>query len=392
MEFRRVIRDGIEYRFDPLTNEQCRINPRRAKRVKQVENPDKVGAESGIELDEIIRKSKEGCVFCPQLIEEKTPEFPPDISPDGRIKRGETIIFPNLNPFGENHAVGIITTEHFLPLDEFSERQLMDNLIASINYIRRVYENNRDARFPIYIWNYMPPSAGSIIHPHVQIMVEGEPLPQQRLLLDKSLEYFQQNGSNYWTDLIEAEKEPGGGLRSKPLSEANHKTKSLVNGVNRFILANNSLALIASFAPRGFNEIQFIFPEISSFMDLTDAHIVDFVQSLKTVLVGYKEMGIGSFNLVTYSGPMDESLDYYCFNMKLISRPFPRCVYTNDTGPMERLYDVRVIDTLPEQLAEKMRSITNRRLCTDILLARNLCQRFPKVTQRDGFAQKVVHL
>lgn len=41
--------------------------------------------------------------------------------------------------------------------------------------------------------------------------------------------------------------------------------------------------------------------------------------------------------------------------MKLISRPFPKGVYTNDTGPMERLYDVWVIDTMPEIVAEKLR-------------------------------------
>ena len=330
MEFRKVIRDGIEYRFDSLTNEQCRINPQRAKRVKQ--------AESGVELDKIIQRTKEGCVFCPQLIEEKTPEFSQEISPEGRIKKGETIIFPNLNPFSENHAVGIITTEHFLPLNEFSEKQLTDNLVASINYIRRVYGNNKDAKFPIYIWNYMPPSAGSIIHPHVQLMIEREPLPQQKLLMDKSLEYFQQNKNNYWIDLIEAEREQG----------------------DRFIFEKDSLALITSFAPRGFNEIQFIFPDISSFTDMTDTHIANLVRCLMTVLCGYQEMGIGSFNLVTYSGPICKPLNYYCFNIKLISRPFPRCVYTNDTGAFERLYNVWVVDTLPEQLAEKMRSKASR--------------------------------
>jgi len=326
MEFRRVIKDGIEYRFEPLTNEQSRINPERARRVKQ--------SESEVGLDEIIQKSEDGCVFCPQLIEEKTPEFPGDVFPEYRIKKGETIIFPNLYPFGENHAVGTITTKHFLPIDGFSEEQLMDNLIASIDYIRRVYENNNDARFPIYIWNYMPPSAGSIIHPHVQITVEGEPVPQQKLLLDKSLEYFQENKRNYWLNLIDAEKRQ----------------------VERFICANDSLALITSFAPRGFNEIQFIFPEISSLTDLTNEQISDFVQSLIKVLSGYKKLGVGSFNLVTYSAPICEPLDYYCFNMKLISRPFPRCVYTNDTGAFERLYGVWVINTLPEQLAETMRS------------------------------------
>lgn len=37
MKFERVLREGIEYRLDPLTGEQTRINPARAKRVKQAQ-------------------------------------------------------------------------------------------------------------------------------------------------------------------------------------------------------------------------------------------------------------------------------------------------------------------------------------------------------------------
>jgi hypothetical protein len=40
---------------------------------------------------------------------------------------------------------------------------------------------------------------------------------------------------------------------------------------------------------------------------------------------------------------------------RLFSRPYPRGVYTNDTGPMERGYDVWVIDTVPEELADRMK-------------------------------------
>jgi len=325
MEFRKIIKAQIEYRFDPLTSEQCRINPARAKRVKQ--------AESDVELGEMISKSRERCVFCPEQIEVKTPKFPEYIAKGGRIKRGETIIFPNLNPFGENHAVGIITTEHFFHLDEFKEEALRDNLVASRDYILSVYENDNEARFPIYVWNYMPPSAGSIIHPHVQIMVETEPVPELKRLLEKSSEYFSKNGNNYWRDLIEQEKRQG----------------------ERYICGNNSLSVIASFAPRGFNEIQFIFNEISSLSDLDERLIDNFVSCLIKVLRGYKRMGVGAFNLATYSGAVNERPEYYRLMVKLISRPFPRGVYTNDTGPMEKLYGVGVIDSLPEYVAEKIR-------------------------------------
>ena len=324
MEFRKIIKEGVEYRFDPLTLEQCRINPKRAKRVKQ--------AESDVELSEVISKSRERCVFCLEQIEVKTPKFPEYISREGRIKRGETIIFPNLNPFSENHAVGIITTEHFFDLDEFKEEALRDNLVASKNYILAVHENNSAAKFPIYVWNYMPPSAGSIIHPHVQIMVETEPMPTLKGLLEKSLEYFSENRSNYWQNLVEQERKQG----------------------DRYICGNDSLSVIASFAPRGFNEIQFIFNEISSLSDLDEKLADDFVNCLIKVLRGYKQMGVGAFNLATYSGAINETIAHYRLTVKLISRPFPKGVYTNDTGPMEKLYGVSVIDTLPEEVSEKI--------------------------------------
>lgn len=79
MEFRKVTRNGVEYRFDPLTQEQCRINPARAKRLKQT------GSDIG--LSEITSKSRETCPFCPVRVEEKAPWFSREICKEGRIKR-----------------------------------------------------------------------------------------------------------------------------------------------------------------------------------------------------------------------------------------------------------------------------------------------------------------
>ena len=325
MNLQKFIRNHVEYRIDPLTSGQSRINPKRAKRAKQTEN--------NVEQKGIISRSKTQCIFCPNQIEKQTTEFPIDICQTGRIKEGETTIFPNLYPFAENHAVGVITTEHFLDLDQFTEELLKDNLVASRDYILSINANNHKARFPTYIWNYMPPSAGSIIHPHVQIMVDTEPIPEIKKFLQKSKKYFQNNKKNYWQVLVEDEKKLG----------------------QRYIGGSDMLSLIVSFAPRGFNEVQFIFQGISSLSELTLKLIDDFVSCLVKLLNGYKELGVGAFNLVTYSSAVNQNHEYYWLNMKLISRPFPKGVYTNDTGPMERLYDVWVIDTLPEMVAEKLR-------------------------------------
>jgi UDPglucose--hexose-1-phosphate uridylyltransferase len=325
MEFRKFIRNQVEYRFDPLTGDQCRINPDRAKRLKQI-----VG---GLGLTELIDRTKKGCPFCPERVEQKTPKFPKEICQEGRMRLGETLVFPNANPFGEHHAVGVISGAHFLDLDEFRLDMLRDNLMAAKNYILSVHKLDGKAVWPIYVWNYMPPSAGSIIHPHVQVLVESEPLPMQAKLLEKSKEHFSHSGGNYWRELVKREKE---------LNE-------------RSIHEGTWLSVIASFAPRGFNELQFIFNNESSLVELEEKQISDFAGCLLSALRGYKKLGIGSFNLITFSCPLNRSLDYYRLNVKLISRPYPGGIYTTDTGPFERLCDAWVIDTLPEIVAENLR-------------------------------------
>ena len=83
--------------------------------------------------------------------------------------------------------------------------------------------------------------------------------------------------------------------------------------------------------------------------------IENFSIYLIKTLEAYRGMGVGSFNLVSYSGALGgDEADFYWMSMKLISRPYPKGIYTNDTGPMERLQDVWVIDTLPEEVTTRM--------------------------------------
>ena len=327
IEFRKHIREQIEYRFDPLTNAQVRINPARARRIKQA-------AASVNELAQLIKESRQTCPFCPERVEKDTPCFPKDISEEGRIRVGESLIFPNLNPFGECHAVGILSKEHYLNLDQFSPEMIENNLLAASHYILSTHAQNSEARYPVYMWNYMPPSAGSIIHPHVQILLEREPAPQLSKLIERSLDYYEKEGRNYWADLVEEEKRLG----------------------ERFIIGDNILSVIASFAPCGFNEVCFIFGGISSLTQLDERRMETFSVYLSKVLQAYRNMGVGSFNLATLSGAVDQNqAQFYWMSAKLISRPYPRGIYTNDSGPMERMQGVWVVDTLPEELTKQIK-------------------------------------
>ena len=327
IEFRKSLHQQVEYRFDPLIGAQVRINPTRARRAKHV------GFREG-DLEQLVEASRQKCPFCPGKVEVETPPFPEEICETGRISIGESLLFPNLNPFGEQHAVGTISRNHFLKLNEFTPDMIRDNLLATKCYIASVHARNREARYPVYMWNYLPPSAGSIVHPHVQILLESEPTPQLATLMAKSSDYYRSSGQNYWATLIEQERKQG----------------------ERFIAGDDLISVLASFAPCGFNELCFIFHGISSLAQLDEICIETFSDRLTMVLIAYEGMGIGSFNLCTSSGPIDEDFsNFYWMSARLISRPYPKGIYTNDSGPMERMQGVWVIDTLPEELARKMK-------------------------------------
>ena len=327
MELTKQLYNGVEYRFDPLTNHQTRINPARAKRMRQ-------SASGSFDRGEWIQKGMEQCPFCPQRIREVTPCFSPDFCTEGRMKAGETYVFPNVNPFSQYHAVATLSPRHFMEVDQFDETLLASNLKLSRDYFLAVHRHDHQACYPIYLWNYLPPSAGSIIHPHVQLMVEQSPIPEQKKVLKKSKRYFEGTGQNFWDELITMEKR--------------------VN--ERYIGEVNDIHLIASYAPRGFREVEIIMSGLSSFVELDASHIEGLAHCINTILKGYKAMGVGSFNLVSFSSGVTEKLPSFTLHFKIISRPYPRGMYTNDSGPFERLYDVWVIDTLPEMVAQTLKN------------------------------------
>jgi galactose-1-phosphate uridylyltransferase len=328
VKFQQAIHDGVEYRFDPLTGHQTRINPARARRLMQA-------AASGGDSRTWLEATKEACPFCPDRLLKATPCFSADFCKAGRIRSADGFIFPNLNPFSQHHAVATFSSHHFLDLDQFDEGLIAAGLKGGRDYFRSVHAHDHAARFPVYIWNYLPPSAGSIIHPHVQLMVEREPVPELALILDRAKRYSETTGKNYWDDLIEAEKRAG----------------------ERHIGTIGDIQLIASFAPRGFREVTAIVPGVSEFGTLDDAWVQSLAVCFNRMLACYKTMGVGSFNLVSFSSALDEALPYFTLHFKMVSRPYPRNVYTNDSGPFERFYNIWVVDTLPEDVAATCRKM-----------------------------------
>lgn len=180
-DFRKEIQE-IEYRKDPLTGSTCIINKKRAERARQAQQVSTIS-------DEVVKGTEKNCLFCPDQIWTGTSKFTANMHSEGRVTRGESVVFPNLFPFAEHHAVAIFGKDHFLNLDQFEPEAIENNLLACQEWTLSIPEKDRKAKYPIYMWNHMPPSGASIVHPHVQVLVREEPTAAQEQLLSRSEEY-----------------------------------------------------------------------------------------------------------------------------------------------------------------------------------------------------------
>jgi UDPglucose--hexose-1-phosphate uridylyltransferase len=315
----------IEYRRDPLTGMSCRINTKRTGRAKQA-------ALNNGRVTRIIGMSRKNCVFCPENLESMTPCFPDYLAREKRIRVGSAVLFPNLYPFGEYHAIAVFSDEHDLPLERFSPETINDCICACIEYLTRVRRINQDVKYGSINWNYLPPAGASIVHPHLQVLADRRPTYLLEKLMQCGQTYRNRYGSNYWDDLVETERKLG----------------------ERFI-AGGSPTWLAAYAPQSNNEILGVFHGLSSITEMGKGAVGALSDGLSKVLKGYSAMGVESLNMSLLSGPLDSTLEYYTLHLKIDSRPGLEQYYTSDCGFMEKIQLESVIESTPEDVAEKIR-------------------------------------
>jgi UDPglucose--hexose-1-phosphate uridylyltransferase len=318
----------IEYRRDPLTGFQCRINVKRAQRVKQAVKARSTSAPN------LIDTSKKTCSFCSDNIESMTPRFPGKVFGEKRLRSGSAVLFPNLYSFGEHHGVALFSEAHSLPLDEFSPRIVSGCMKLCVDFLLRIHRKNPKVRYGSINWNYMPPAGASIAHPHLQVVADRRPTRFQETLILLSEAYHQKHGSSYWQDLIETECE---------LQE-------------RLIHRNKFATWLASYAPFGNNEVLGVFPQASSIAGIDETTLEGISVGISRILRGYCDIGVESLNMSLISGPMDRTLSCYALNLRMNSRPNVEAYYTSDCGFMERIHLESVIETRPEEVAKILRS------------------------------------
>jgi galactose-1-phosphate uridylyltransferase len=213
-----------------------------------------------------------------------------------------------------------------------------DCVMVAREFLAVVHGLDLEAKYPILLWNHLSPSGASMVHPHVQVLVDVRPTSYQETLLEASREYHGRTGRSFWMDILDEERRRG----------------------ERYIGENESVAALASFAPQGNREVQIIFKRTSNLTDLRDEEITGFAECVVRLLKAYKGMGVNSFNMSTFSGPMGERHEYYSLHAKLISRPVLEPFYRNDTGILERFHHEADIEVMPEAFAEKAKGFWGR--------------------------------
>jgi len=311
---------SLEVRFDPLLGTSSRI----AEGV--------VLSKADESALAVLQAPNSSCPFCPDRIRQVTPKLLEPIHTDGRLERGESVLFPNLVPYCQYAAVAVLSRQHWLALHEFTPQRLFDSFSVALDYVSRVHRFDPRAQHCAYNMNYLYPSGGSLPHPHAQMYLDPHPTTMMRLQGEAGLAYWNAHGRSYWDDLAKAEEARG----------------------QRFIAQLGPVTWITAFAPIGFNEVQAVVSGRETLLDLTGDDLSALSAGISRVLQWYESIGYNSFNLALYSGPLNDSRGWRV-HLSMITRTAMLPYYRSDAMHLERLHWEAAVDRLPEELATNLR-------------------------------------
>jgi galactose-1-phosphate uridylyltransferase len=246
--------------------------------------------------------------------------------------RGQAVLFPNLFPLCASHAVVMVGDRHFRALDDFPQSLLEDALGVSLDFLRRLHEVEPEQAYCTINANYLFPAGASVVHPHLQVLASSEPGTQHRLLLDRSAAWLEERGETFWSELVATER-----------------------GGERWIGELGSGAWLAAFAPLGPHEVQAVWPSRRNLLEWDDDEMNALARGLSAVLAGYHDLGLSTFNLSLFSGPLGgESPGFRCM-LRVVNRQNVHPHHRTDDYYFQKLLQNEIVLRRPERLAETLR-------------------------------------
>ncbi len=314
----------IEIRTSPITGRTCRIS---FSRIDEKEP----GTESLPQPPPDADKTDQ-CPFCRPQVSSKTPQLHPELATSGRMVLGDSLLFPNLFPYGSYSAVSLFDNTHFVEIGKASEDAYANCFLNSSRYLAKISAHDPKAVYMAITQNHLPSAGGSLIHPHLQINADRLPANHQRILLQRANRFHQQSGSYLFSSYVEHEIAAG----------------------SRYIGTTGSWEWMAAFAPEGFFEIWGILPQKTSFQQVTVSDWGDLVRGILNTQRFYRSLCRNGYNLGLLSVEIPSSRLELRIVMMVRSNYAP-WVRSDHTGFEVVLGDMTTFNA-PEQTAQWARA------------------------------------
>ena len=195
----KIAKSKIEIRINPITGRTARIA---FGRIHEKET-----GVSSLPPPPPDAKNTEACPFCAPQVYVKTPGPRPGISKKKRLKKGDSLLFPNLFPYGAYSAVSLFDNNHFVEIGKASLKSYKDCFINCKNYLVKLKNSDPEACYMAITQNHLPSAGGSLVHPHLQINADKIPANNQRFLEKRCRDFFNDTGKYLFSSYLGHEKE-----------------------------------------------------------------------------------------------------------------------------------------------------------------------------------------
>jgi len=311
-----------EIRKDPLTGRSARICH---FMQLQWQKPD---------FNALVSGTEKTCPFCPDKVMQITPQFPPEIIPEGRMTADDMVLFPNLAPYDSIGAVATMGSQHFIPMLEFIPDRINGTFRLAMDFFRRIEAiGHTEAVYHIINWNYMPPAGSSVIHAHLQVFSTSSAPNLLREELFAARAYQDENKTNYWDDIVSSEISTG----------------------TRYLGRIGRTHWLTHYAPIGVaGDVLTVVDGVRCTLELTDADLFDIATGLSRLMAAYDKMGIFSFNMNFFTGKMGD--DFFRFHLLFSPRTFfNQALGTPDVGALRNLFNETMCMAFPEEINEMLK-------------------------------------
>jgi UDPglucose--hexose-1-phosphate uridylyltransferase len=306
-----------EIRFDPLIGRTARICHFGKLHWQK---PD---------FEALVAGTDAWCPFCADKVLTVTPCFPKDLIPEGRMQKDDMVIFPNIAPYDSIGAVATFGPRHYIPVTAFHPEHVASAFGFALDFFRRIESTGHpESVYHMINWNYMPPAGSTIIHPHLQVFSTSSAPNLMRQELEASKKYQDLHRSNFWDDLVVAERQSN----------------------ERYLGKIGRSHWITAFAPMGVaGDVLAVLEEARCTLDLNAQDLLDLGTGLVNVMREYDKMGIYSFNLNFFTGTKTDG--HFRFHLLFSPRTFfSQKLGTPDIGALRNLFNETLCMAYPEEI------------------------------------------